>query len=124
MPVADTVIHGEGDRVIVTERVKDTDTERVNGCVVGMPETEPVPVIERVKGRLVGIPVVESVLVGDILYVRETVIERVKGCVVGIPVIDIVIDVVAVGKNDAGTVSIGEREIVTVTELLYVNDVL
>ena len=48
MAVIDTVPHGEGDLVRVTERLKDTVTERVKGCVVGM-------------------PVVERVLVGDIV---------------------------------------------------------
>ena len=42
MPLTVAVIHGEDERVRVRERVRETLTERVNGCVLGIGVLEPV----------------------------------------------------------------------------------
>jgi len=109
MPVTERV---KGSVVGIPVRVTDTLTERVNGRVVGMPVRVTDTLTERVKGCVVGIPV----------RVTDTLTERVKGCVVGIPVLEIVAEVVAVPKEEAATVGTDRREVVTVTERLYVKD--
>ena len=55
---------------------------------------------------------------------RDTVIDLVNGRVVGMPVLEIVPDVDTVGNKDAPTVGAERREGVTVTERLYVKDVV
>jgi hypothetical protein len=46
MAVTEIVMQGEGLRVPVTERVRELVTVRVNGCVLGIPLTERVMLVE------------------------------------------------------------------------------
>jgi hypothetical protein len=46
MDVTEVVMHDEGLSVRVTERVKETVTDLVKGCVVGIPLTERVMLVE------------------------------------------------------------------------------
>ena len=78
MAVLDTVADGDRDLVIVTERVRVTVTDLVNGWVVAMPDIECVTVADLVNGWVVAMPDIERVIVTDL----------VNGWVVGIPVIE------------------------------------
>jgi hypothetical protein len=73
--LGDIVTQVVDERVRVTERVRETVTLRVRGCVVGMAVIEVV-----MQGEGLSVRVTERV--------RETVRLRVKGCVVGTPLTD------------------------------------
>ena len=97
------VTHVDGERVSVTERVRDTETVFVKGLVLG-----------------IGLSVLVTQLVGERVNVTERVRDTetvfVKGFVLGIGLPETVIEVESVGSWEAATVINGVTDRVIVRD--------